>query len=343
MKPIYTRKLQTINILTLIASAVSLSLGIALIANYITSIIGITKTLIIIGSALVFLSLYLITKLVSPNVKETLRLRGGFFFDPEKLKTKEIIGYEFNTDIGTYLRAIAVENKAYASALKKQNINHDSKKHICYDPDTLDFLNISASCVEFIFLNQLSLHLNSYFTHEEVDKKNIEKIPRKNMSTEVLRNRVLELITRNHNEREAFLEENEFNDDSILCYAISDNGEIYNNIELELPKGSSLTRCDDNSLKIENKVFQIKFNACCDGCHTVVERKLILGEYSAPWLVKVKIEVLIKKKLFINSTELELYQWLDSFIERFEEYMSIKKLHSRSHIQLVKILTSTNQ
>lgn len=80
----------------MIFSAVSLSLGVALLANLITEILGATFTLAVIGLLLISVSLYFITRLINPKVNQVLRVRGGFFFDPVDLKGKSVIGYEFN-------------------------------------------------------------------------------------------------------------------------------------------------------------------------------------------------------------------------------------------------------
>lgn len=339
MKPISISRIQTINLLIIFTSASSLALGVALLANYFSAILGATKYLLIAGIVLATASLLIANKLINPKVKQILRIRGGYFFDPSDLKSKQIIGYKFNEDMETFLCSIASENKAYSRALLK-DYGCYGKNFKPYNPDELNYYNLAASCTEFIFLRQLSFHLGTYFAHEEIDKSNVRPIPRDQMSSDVLKNRVLELITRNHQEREAFCDSHEEDGDEILCYAKSESGEVYHRLELDLPVGSSLKRMKDNSLKIENRIFEILFSVQCDATNTVIEPELIAEGYSSPWLAKVKLEVLIKKRLFLNSSEIELHRWLDSFLDKFTEYMSIEKLHERSHLQLVRILKS---
>lgn len=118
MKPIATSKLRTTNIIMLIVSALTLALGVALLANYLTSILGTTFILFIVSIILIIISLFIAVKLANPKVKLTLRIRGGFSFDVDNLNGKEIIGYSFNRDMVKYLRAIAKENKAYHAIFK---------------------------------------------------------------------------------------------------------------------------------------------------------------------------------------------------------------------------------
>ncbi|MBL4800134.1 MAG: hypothetical protein JKY50_22275 [Oleispira sp.] len=239
--------------------------------------------------------------------------------------------------MATYLRAIGVENKAYSRALTISYEDYEQERTI-YNPDNLDYYNLSASCAEFIFLKQLSMHLNSYFIHEEIDKSLMQLIPRNDLSKDILRNRVLELITRNRKEREAFYDDHDADGESILCYAEGDDGEVFSRLQLELPSGSILSRLPDNSLKIENSVFEIRYSVRCDATNTIIASELIQGEYDSPWLVAAKLEVTVKKHIFLKNDDIQLYQWLDSFIMKFEDYMSISKLHKRSSLQLVKIL-----
>lgn len=337
MKPIATSRIQKNNVVVIVISAVSLSLGVALLANFITEFLGANYVLATFGVILIVASLYFIAKIINPTVNRVLRIQGGFFFEPSTLKGKGVIGYEFNNDMATYLRAIGVENKAYSRALINNYNNYDRKRGN-YDPDNLDFYDLAASCAEFLFLKELSMHLNSYFVHEEIDKSLIMSIPRNELSKDILRNRVLELITRNHQEREAFCDDHDSDGDSILCYAEGENGEVFSHLELELPFGTTLNRSSDNSLKIENSVFEIRYVVRCDATNTVIARELIQGKYGVPWLVATKLEVTVKKHTFLKSNDILLYQWLDSFLTKFDRYMSISKLHERSSLQLVKIL-----
>lgn len=339
MAPIATSRIQTKSLAMIVSSAVTLSFGVALIANYLTEVIDQKIFLVVSGLILILVSLLFIAKLANPRVKQIIRIRGGFFLEPTKLVSKEIVGYDFNEDMAEYLRAICIENKALSRAMKRGYDSH-IRIHDLYNPDNLDYFNLSASCAEFIFLKQLSMHLNSYFVNEEIDKSLVKTIPRKEMSTDILRNRVLELITRDHQEREAFCDDHEPDGEISLCYAVSDDGKIFNRLELELPYGSTLKRLPDNSLKIANDVFEINCLVRCDSTNTFIQPELILGSFESPILVCIKLEVTVKKSIFLSSNEIKLYQWLDSFLIRFENYMSIEKLHSRSMLQLVKILKS---
>lgn len=336
MNPISNSRIQSNNLLIMAVSTVSLALGVALCANYLTELIGTTKSLLLIGCMLIVVSLFLITKLLNPRIKQVVRLRGGYFFEPSTLQGKEVIGYEFNQDIAQYLRALSIENKAYAKALLKGYEDYE-KPSSAYDPDVLDYYNLVASCTEFLFLRKLGLHLNSYFVYEEIDRSKICIIPRDSMSQDVLKNRVLELNTRNHAERETFFEHEE-DPNSELCFAVGDGGEVFNSLNLELPIGTELKRLADKSLLITSNIFDIRFVVACDATNTVISGALICGEYDVPWLVSVKLEVTIKKRLILSSDDIEMHQWLDSFLQAFEHYFSIKKLEERSYLQLVRVL-----
>lgn len=338
MSPILNSRIQSNNLLIMVVSAVSLALGVALCANYLTELIGATTVLLCIGGALITVSIVLVSKLLNPKIKQVVRLRGGYFFEPETLKGKEVLGYEFNQDIAQYLRALGAENKAYAKALLNGYEDYDAPDS-SYDPDVLDYYNLVASCTEFSFLRKLGLHLNSYFVYEEIDRNKICAIPRSSMSQDVLKNRVLELITRNHREREAFLD-HDGDSDFELCFAVGDGGEVFDSLHLELPLGTKLQRLSDNSLRISSDIFDIRFVVDCNATSTVISPALICGDYDAPWLVSVKLEVTVKKRLILSSDDIEMHQWLDSFLNSFENYISIKKLEERSYLQLVSILKS---
>lgn len=333
MKPIATSKIQTSQTIILLFSTLTLALGVALGANYLTNFLGYNYMLITISVILITSSLFIINKVINPAINLKTKIDGGFYFDVDNLEENKIIGYEFNSDINTYLNAITVENKAYKHAMYSKGKNFSAH----YNPNTLDFYNLAAACAEFLFLHKLGLHLNSYFVENEANESLITKISRNKLSQEILSNRVLELITRNYQEREAFYTRD---NDKIgkICFAMGKNGEVYNHIELELPLGSTISRQKNNEIKIENKVFEIIYQVKCQGFNTTVDRNLIIGKYKPLNLVTAILSIKIKKKYFVSEKDLMLYQWLDSFLLEFEEYMSVNKLEERSHIQLIKTL-----
>jgi len=123
MKPIATSKIQTSQTIILLFSTLTLALGVALGANYLTNFLGYNYMLITVSAILIISSLFIINKVINPAINLKTKINGGFYFDVDNLEENKIIGYEFNSDINTYLNAIAVENKAYKHAMHSKEKN----------------------------------------------------------------------------------------------------------------------------------------------------------------------------------------------------------------------------
>ncbi len=70
MSPILNSRIQSNNLLIMVVSAVSLALGVALCANYLTELIGATTVLLCIGGALITVSIVLVSKLLNPKINK---------------------------------------------------------------------------------------------------------------------------------------------------------------------------------------------------------------------------------------------------------------------------------
>ena len=133
-----------------------------------------------------------------------MRFRGALAYNmnDEILEPVQIIGYSFNDDVCRFLRAFVHENKAYLKLLADGDSNLVPMNR--FDPDNLNHHTIINSVVEFTVLVMLDLHLNSYFAENDIDKNSIVTLSRDQLSAEVLKNRVIDQLTKDMKERPIF-------------------------------------------------------------------------------------------------------------------------------------------
>lgn len=341
MEPIFQLKKQSNDLFLIVLTALGFALGINLISSYIGAQIKTDWYLLVLGLIFIAIPLLLIKKILLGNSIQIFRLRGALHFvekDGAVVKS-EIHGYNFNRDVNEYLSSFLNENAAYKKTFMA-SMKREVKSKYKYDPAQLDFYNIINSVLELVFLKQLDYHLNSYFVHNEIDTSGIKAVSRNELDQGVLKNRVIDLITKDIKEREAFVSEND-RDTSRVVYKTGKNGIVYHRLELELPPESSIHRNSSGFLEIDNKLFRITFKPNFTGFSTFIPSELY--EHSgnnSPYLIDVKLEITIKNSLIISDKNLEIYQWLDSFIRRFEEYVSTDCLVARSNLEIVRLLKS---
>lgn len=319
----------------------------ALAVNFITSYVSVIAKdnphwLLLVGLLSLVGGMFLLGKVVFSTQREVHRFRGAIAFKTvnNSIEPVEIVGYSFNNDFCEYLRGFIQENKAFGKLFSKSQENFVEMK--LFNPDDLNYHTIINSVVEFVILHQLDLHLNSYFVENEIDKRRIITLTRDQIDPAVLRNRVIDLITKDMKERSAFTRDSDLPSEGIVVYAPGEGGAVFQRLDLELPPESRIYRNSDGFLVISNPLFDLTLKPEFEGFATTLPSMFMpsVSGHFTPHLVTVKIETKIKKSALFSGESMEIYEWLDSFLARMEEYISTDKLQQRLDSDLVRLLKS---
>lgn len=235
----------------------------------------------------------------------------------ETIQPAKILGYAFNDDFCRYLRGFLQENKAYAKLCT--SVDSGIASVTTFDPDGLNRHTIINSVLEFTILYQLQLHLGSYFIDNEIDKKRIVTLSRNQLAAEVLKNRVIDLITKDMKERPAFSSETDSKTGGVVfsAYAPGGGGVVYERLEIELPPKSTIFRNSDGFLVIANPLYDLTIMPQYRGFATTLDDVLLtpsVHDHHSPLLAEVKLHIRIKKTAFVTDESMEMYERLDSFI-----------------------------
>jgi hypothetical protein len=286
----------------------------------------------------------LLKTIIFSSSTEVFRIRGALAFltNKNRVQPVDILGYPFNEDFCKYLSAFLQENKAYRKLFFESPNETVSMNR--FNPDDLNYFSIINSILEFMVLMKLDLHLNEYFAENEIDQERITTISREGLAPAVLRNRVLEEITKDMKEREAFMQEDTDLEEGIIFCSSGKRGAIYERLDIELPPKSTINRNSDGFLVISNRMFDITILPQFEGYATVVPYELMPAapkpEHFAPLLATIKIQIRLKAFAFVTSESMEMYEWLDSFVSDLEEYVSTDQLEKRLKPDLIRILKS---
>jgi hypothetical protein len=340
--PISRMRQKRSDLVLILVTAVLFSFAINLITSYLSAIASNDNAaksaiwLLWLGLAFLLGAGLVLKRIIFDTPIEVLRLRGAVAFktNKETVEPVEISGYSFNDDFCEYLKAFLQENKAYWKLFS------ESKKEFTrverFNPDELSYHTIMNSVLEFVVLHQLDLHLNSYFVENEINDTHIITLTRDQVDPSVLKNRVIDLITKDMKERPAFVRDSKAPSEGIICYAGGEDGAVFQRLDVELPPKSKIYRNSDGFLVIANPFFELVIKPQFEGFCTNVSRALTT--LSPTRLITIKIETQIKPKLFASTETMEMYAWLDSFLERMEDYVSTDKLEQRLNTDLIEIL-----
>lgn len=324
MKPITKIKTKRKDIVKNFILVAILSAGISLIANALTKESDLLVTLFpgavcVIIVALFYLKEYIGGSSYDVNVESVISVDKEKNFIP-------IDRFRFSEDLNHAVLSVLSENNAYKPLWKQAfdfNINGDNKGQI-----------FVKEFMEYLFIHWISSELNAYFINYEDCSK--EMIGREQIPDLLIKNRVIELISKPYEEREKFQKEiiKEKQNEGKIVYMGGEDGVVYEMLEIELPRKSKVCR-EGDALVIKNRNFDIRFESDFKGFSTVLPRYFEdfymkrLWKDTHNYLVNLKMSIRIKPFFLFSSRDLEYLGWLDRIGEGFIHYFSIDDFMSR--------------
>lgn len=317
MKPLSDVKKQKQNLIKIFLLVALLSTGISLVANYIT---GDTKKGLILIIGLICISLvaffYFIDYLGQSS--NEMEIESAILIDKDK-KPIPIDRFRFSEDFTNIVHSVLSENKAYESLWQNSFTRTDN--HLFKDNG---FVN---EFLEYLYVNWISLQLNSYFSKH--DKDATEIVGREQIPYVLIKNRVIELITKPYYEREKFQKTSKTKkpDDGEIVYLYGENKVVYNKLAIELPRKSKVFR-EGNALFIKNRNFIIGFESSFEGYTAVLPRyfeRFYMNrsmDDTDSFLVRMKLSIKLKPFFLFSVRDWKYLGWLDQLESEFIKYFS---------------------
>lgn len=317
MKPLSDVKKQKQYLIKNFLLVTLLSIGISFVANYIT---GDTNKGLILIIGLVCVSLVAIFYFIDylGQSSNEMEIESTILIDKDR-NPIPIDRFRFSEDFTNIVHSVLSENKAYESLwLDSYKRN---KKYLFNDNG---FVN---EFFEYLYVNWISLQLNTYFSKH--DKDAIEIVGREQIPYVLIKNRVIELITKPYNEREKFQKTSKANgtNDGEIVYLYGENEVVYKKLEIELPRKSKVSR-EGDALVIKNRNFIIGFESSFEGYSAVLPRyfeRFYMNrsmDDTDSFLVRMKLSIKLKPFFLFSVRDWKYLGWLDQLESEFVNYFS---------------------
>jgi hypothetical protein len=194
--------------------------------------------------------------------KYSVDIAGFFILHRSELSLLDIPEYRFASDFHDTYGAISAENPVFERQWRDEFARRpDGKRRTPSD------FRLATEISEYIILELLSIHLTDYFNTDEFAEDRVEELSRSDIPDVLLSNRVLELISRDLQDRPWYKPDvagpSDRSDGETV--AIYGPGGIFSRFDLTLPKGSKVQRSKSGSLIIASKMLTLELNARCDG------------------------------------------------------------------------------
>lgn len=175
-------------------------------------------------------------------------------------------------------------------------------------------LKLIEEVTEYILLDTVSKHLQSYFSSEKISKNKTTVLYRNEISEVITKNNFLDLFSKPKEERSAFINPQESSTDS-----------YFKEFELELPEKSQLIREKDGSITIKNMRFSLNFKINYRDKSPLIPMEYIslfydLGRAECEqFQFEIKTKIKFNYSTFISNKGWEYYSWLDSLLKNVED------------------------
>lgn len=332
MKPITNVKQRRKDIIKNFILVTILSTGVSLIANSLTKESGLLIALIPGLVCVLFVAIFYVKEYLGSSSYE-VDIETVLSVDNEH-KVIPIDRFRFSEDLYRAVLSVLSENKAYKSLWE------DAFTHRVGEGEKGK--NFVKEFLDYLFIHWISLQLNSYFVQFESDSTEI--IGREQIPDVLIKNRVIELISKPFEEREKFQERMNQKDpiEGKIVYMDGEDGVVYDMLEIELPRKSKVYR-NNNALVISNRNFDIRFESDYQGFGTVLPRyfeKFYLNRsFDTVHNYKVDLRMSIRLKPFFlfSVKDWKYLGWLDQIGDEFVKYFSFDKFVE--HIGLEQAIT----
>lgn len=288
------------------------------------------KKYVFVGLGIVIMSIFYLILKVLKKRRFIKVIEGSIIYEMESNSIIDLPRYDYSRKIASYFQYAFKENVDIKTLWEKNKLSNIYEKNIG-NRNNISSVKLLNEVTEYIVLDRLSLHLNDYFSNDNIDNNNIVKLKREDLSDIIIKNRFLDLFSKPMNERSGFLnEEDEDSDDNIIMSSV--NGHFFNKFELILPKNSKIFRNRDSSITIKNKRFSIRISVSFDGMSTskipysFIESILGMNITSYnQFEIIVKVDVKFNLITYISLQGWKYYNWIDSLLNELEKNISSKQ------------------
>jgi hypothetical protein len=314
------------NIVEILLLAILVSFSVNLVSDFFNESLGKNQSSLL---ALIILVLSMGYVLYSRLYKkpESQKIRAVLSVN-DKNEILEVDEYDFNYRFKMIAESLFVENKALKKQWSKDPLGHirNSKRIDDNAVRHSSSRKLLREITEYIILSSLSTHLTDYFNKKDYDKNLLVNLSRNDVSNLITTNRVLDIISKDMNDRAAFASRIKPSDDKpaegevIMAWV---KGAVYEKFELVLPKGSSIHREKDESITINSKSIKLNFKVISDGFGRNVDymfEKYYMGQEKPfnidHYGVDIIITITVKPSLLAFGRRVKYHMWSESFLAR---------------------------
>ena len=323
-----------------------------------------------VSGLLIILSFLLLMQDLLAKLLFEDKARAIVFIDPAQNKLIPVEDYRFSESLYRTMRAVAAESKAIhadwdndplVSPPKAQRERLQKKADapryatvvkVSKDQErtpTPKSARLLEEAAHFVLLEELSLHLSTYFNDRD-DDAYIHEISREDIPDFLLKNRVLNLLCTPIEQRDIFLTafpERDKRPNGVIYSLFGSDGSVFSRFDLILPHGSSVHASSDGGITIETRRLSLTIKATytetsASPSHAFVEQYIKVPYSSiASRNVIISMSGRVKPFSLLTSSGWQYYRWLDSFRRRLQLTCDFESFQKAINWRIVETFLQT--
>jgi hypothetical protein len=303
---------------------------------------------IVVGIVLIAASVFFLIRSKILTIEENFRFESVLSYNNSENRIFEIPEYELSWTFKNNMEAAISENNDIKAIWNNRPISEQKFPERATSSKETTSMMLTEEMFEYILLSKLSTVSEDYFNGKfiEVEHYNRDEIP-----GILLENRFIELFSKPMKDRAAFQEQapnaNELDSPDHYkvgetIYATGKDGAKFEKFTLTLPKGCEISRDEKGRIVIDSNELTLRISATSVGYSTVLDYDVALLE------TETGFEDISLKQMHA-SIDLEIgylslfkdigeeYKWVDKYIQRVEDEVSLEKYKDDLEIPQLKV------
>lgn len=312
------------SLIEIVLLALGVALGVNLISNAIYSALP-TWAAVCSGIVIILLPILYVIRVRFRAVRHRREIEGFFMYDSEENEAVDVPEYSLAEAVPRYLSAAFAENPALRRQWETEPRLSD------WDPprkgqQVSPAGRLIQELMEYILLDSLSTSLTDYFNGAPDNK--LATYHRNDLPDVLLKNRFLELFSRDPADREGFGDMGPSEEGWVVVSAYNATGGHYNQFQLKLPSDSKMRRADDGSIEITGRAMTVRLSVeyrnYSAGAASWLAGPYIDGDVNTLRALQVNfwIDVTVKRRIFLRNDEMHYLRWVEEVLERLEYDLS---------------------
>jgi hypothetical protein len=288
--------------------------------------------LAVIGLALVVVALgYLFRRRIG-DLTEASTVQAFFVWDAAGRAIVDVEGYEFASELAMIARDVLAELPALREEWDAQPLVRAANDEDRATAGSLGAGRIVEECVEYMLLEELSMHLIDFFERPGLDAEHLVELRREELGDVVEGNRVLDVLSRPLPERGRTAPDPASSGRAPSMVFGEDY--LFSRFELRLPRGATVRRVDDG-VEVDSPLVKVHLRATFDGgpAHLSADfAELFLDDRDhrlSSLAVWIDVRTQVKRRALFLRSSWDYFAWVDDFRAHIEESWSGERYFER--------------